>query len=94
MPNPNNQTDLLDDRMIARLEQANARAYEEFARANERVLKPDQDSTRHPESAVMRQSPSSSRPVRSKWFATMQKSSHSSTRRSRKWHANSSWSLV
>src|ERR1700678_2910045 len=48
MPNPNNQIDLLDNRMIARLEQANARAYEEFARTNERVLKSDQDSARHP----------------------------------------------
>jgi hypothetical protein len=39
---PPNQTDLLDG-MIARLEKANARAYQQFARRGERVLKPDQD---------------------------------------------------
>jgi hypothetical protein len=44
MPNPN-QTDKLDS-MIARLEKANARAYQQFARSGERVLKPDQDATR------------------------------------------------
>jgi capsular polysaccharide biosynthesis protein len=40
MPTPN-QTDL----MIARIEEANARAYERFARADERALKPPQDPT-------------------------------------------------
>jgi hypothetical protein len=69
MPNPNNQIDLLDNRMIARLEQANARAYEEFARTNERVLKSDQDSARHPSdlqdhpSAVAKRRSSRARPL-------------------------------
>jgi hypothetical protein len=45
MPNPN-QTNLLPG-MIARLEEANARAYEQFTRADQGVLKSEQDSTRH-----------------------------------------------
>jgi septal ring factor EnvC (AmiA/AmiB activator) len=46
MANPN-QTDLLDG-MIARLENANAKAYEQFARAVETVPKPKQDASHHP----------------------------------------------
>lgn len=45
MPNPN-QVDLLDG-MIARLEKANEKAYEQFARADERASKSGQDSA-HP----------------------------------------------
>lgn len=45
MPNPN-QTDLLDG-MIARLEKANARAYQQLGRPGERAVKSDQDGLRH-----------------------------------------------
>ena len=66
MANPN-QTDLLDG-MIARLENANARAYEQFARAGERVSKSEQDASHHPsvqqkQPAVLKQQ--SSRAMRS-----------------------------
>jgi hypothetical protein len=46
MPNPN-QTDLLDG-MIARLEEANTRAYVQLAPADEGVSKSEQDAARHP----------------------------------------------
>jgi hypothetical protein len=45
MPDPN-QTDLLGG-MIARLEKANARAYQQLARPGERGLESDQDGSRH-----------------------------------------------
>jgi uncharacterized protein YgiM (DUF1202 family) len=46
MPNPN-QRDLVDG-MIARIEEANAKAYEQFASASERTLKSEQESTPQP----------------------------------------------
>jgi hypothetical protein len=54
MSNPK-QTDPLDG-MVARLEEANAKAYEQFARADEKAFKSDQDATHPPSDQQPRQS--------------------------------------
>jgi septal ring factor EnvC (AmiA/AmiB activator) len=46
MPNPKEPDQL--DAMVARLEKANARAYEQFARVDETVVKSEQEAPRHP----------------------------------------------
>jgi hypothetical protein len=66
MPNPN-QTDPIDG-MIARIEEANARAYEQFASASERALKSEQESTPQPQdqpdlSAAPKRESSRARPL-------------------------------
>lgn len=45
---PNTDQPVLVDAMIARLEKANARAYEKFALRGEEVLRSNKDAKRHP----------------------------------------------